>query len=353
MFKVFNVKCSCEISCKISIIFMQLPNCCIVESVIIMIIDNLIFSLNATMPLFFVMVVGWLLKNRKIISDEFVSVSNKLNFNVTLVCLLFLDMKDSGIKENFNIKYVIFCFVVTFICISLTWIGARLFLKDKSVIAEFVQGSYRGSAAVLGIALISNVAGDTGMAPIMIVGAVPLYNIFAVIILAVESSDNKSKSLADLCKKAVRGVCTNPIILSIFAGMIFSLFDWDLPHVVNKTMTSIASLTSPLALICIGASFKGKVTIKMLGPTAAATLIKLVIQPLIFLPIAAKLGFGVAEMAAVLIMLGAPTTPTCYVMAKNTGHDGSLTASIVALTTVLSAFTVTLWVFVMRMFGWI
>jgi len=58
-------------------------------------------------------------------------------------------------------------------------------------------------------------------------------------------------------------------------------------------------------------------------------------------------------MAAVLIMLGAPTTPSCYIMAKNMGHEGTLTASIVALTTVLSAFTVTFWVFIMKNFGWI
>ncbi len=318
-----------------------------------MLIDNLIFSLNATMPLFLVMVVGWFLKNKRLISDEFVNVSNKLNFNVTLVCLLFLDMKDCGIKENFDGKYVLYCFVVTFVCIVATWIGARIFVKDKSAIAEFVQGSYRGSAAVLGMALIANVAGDTGMGPIMIVGAVPLYNIFAVIILAVESPDDKEKNLKDLAKKAVKGVCTNPIILSLFAGMIFSFFEWDFPQIVNKTMSSIASLTTPLALLCIGASFKGKAAIKMLGPTVVATIIKLVIQPLVFLPIAAKLGFGVAEMAAVLIMLGAPTTPSCYIMAKNMGHEGTLTASIVALTTLLSAFTVTFWVFFMKTFGWI
>lgn len=316
-------------------------------------LDNLIFSLNATMPLFLVMVVGWLLKNRGMISDEFVKVSNKLNFNVTLVCLLFLDMKDCNIKENFDGKYVLYCFVATLICILITWICGRLFIKDKSIIGEFVQGSYRGSAAVLGIALIANIAGDAGMGPIMIVGAVPLYNIFAVIILAIENRNNGDRDLKTLIKQAVKGVCTNPIILSLFAGLLFSLFDWDFPPVINKTLDSIASLTTPLALLCIGASFKGRAAIKMLAPTVTATLIKLVIQPLVFLPIAARLGFGMAEMAAVLIMLGAPTTPSCFIMAKNMGHDGALTASIVALTTVLSAFTVTFWVFFMKNMSWI
>ncbi|MBQ6814432.1 MAG: AEC family transporter [Lachnospiraceae bacterium] len=316
-------------------------------------LDNLIFSLNATMPLFLVMVVGWFLKNRGAISDEFVKVSNKLNFNVTLVCLLFLDMKDCNIKENFDGKYVLYCFVVTLVCILITWIVGRIFIKDKSIIGEFVQGSYRGSAAVLGIALIANVAGDTGMGPIMIVGAVPLYNIFAVIILAVENRKNEDRDLKNLFKQAVKGVCTNPIILSLFAGLLFSLFELDFPPIINKTLDSIASLTTPLALLCIGASFKGKAAIKMLSPTITATLIKLVVQPLVFLPVAAKMGFGTAEMAAVLIMLGAPTTPSCFIMAKNMGHEGTLTASIVALTTLLSAFTVTFWVFFMKNMGWI
>lgn len=318
-----------------------------------MLIENLIFSLNATVPLFLIMVVGWVLKRKNFVSDEFVSIANKLNFKVTLPCLLFLDMKDCGIKENFDGKYVLYCFLVTLVCILVVWIGARIFLKDKKVVAEFVQGSYRGSAAVLGLALIANVAGNTGMGPIMIVGAVPLYNIFAVIILAAESPDNKDKNLKATALKAVKGVLTNPIIISLFAGMIFSLLEWNLPTIVNKTVDSIGSLTTPLALLCIGASFKGAAAIKMLGPTIAATLIKLVIQPAIFLPVAAKLGFGVAEMAAVLIMLGAPTTPSCYIMAKNMGHEGTLTASIVALTTLLSAFTVTFWVFMMRTLGWI
>lgn len=318
-----------------------------------MLIDNLVFSLNATIPLFLVMVIGWLLKNKGFISDEFVKVSNKLNFNVTLPCFLFLDMKDCHIRDNFNGKYVLYCFLVTLVCILATWIYGRIFIKDKSVIGEFVQGSYRGSAAVLGIALIANVAGDVGMGPIMIVGAVPLYNVFAVIILAVENKNDNDRNLKKLIKQAIKGVCTNPIILSLFAGLMCSLIEVDMPGVVNDTVSCIGKMTTPLALICIGASFKGTTAIKMLGPTVTATLIKLVVQPLVFLPIAASLGFGVAEMAAVLVMLGAPTTPSCYIMAKNMGHEGSLTASIVALTTLLSAFTVTFFVFFMKSFGWI
>lgn len=74
------------------------------------------------------------------------------------------------------------------------WFLARIFMKDKSIIGEFVQASYRSSAAVLGAAFILNIYSDTGMVPLMIIGAVPLYNIFAVIILTVECPEKGAVS---------------------------------------------------------------------------------------------------------------------------------------------------------------
>lgn len=95
-------------------------------------------------------------------------------------------MVNNNFMEKFELGYVIFCAVATTISILTMWFLARIFMKDKSIIGEFVQASYRSSAAVLGAAFILNIYSDTGMVPLMIIGAVPLYNIFAVIILTVE-----------------------------------------------------------------------------------------------------------------------------------------------------------------------
>jgi hypothetical protein len=54
---------------------------------------------------------------------------------------------------------------------------------------------------------------------------------------------------------------------------------------------------------------------------------------------------------AVLVMLGSPTTVSCFVMAKSMGHEGTLSASIVMITTFLSAFTLTGWLYLLRSFG--
>ena len=50
-------------------------------------------------------------------------------------------------------------------------------------------------------------------------------------------------------------------------------------------------------------------------------------------------------------MLGSSTTVSSYVMARNMGHKGVLSASIVAITTLGSAFTLTFWLYVLRTLG--
>lgn len=313
--------------------------------------DNLIFSLNATIPVFLIIVVGYVLKRMGMIKEGFVNDANKLLFNVTLPCLLINDLMNCGIKENFEAKYVGYCFVTTLACILITWVIAKNVIKDKSIVAEFVQGSYRGSAAVLGIALIQNIQGDSGMGPLMIVGSVPLYNAFAVIILTVENSKrDPEQKIKDTLKKALLGVLKNPMIISILVGVLMSYFDISLPNIAAKTVSSLAKLTTPLALLSIGAAFEGTKALKMLKPTIVASLIKLIVQPLVFLPIAGLLGFNSSEIVALLIMYGAPTTASCFIMSKNMNHDGTLSSSIIVLTTLLSAFTITLWIWILKVF---
>lgn len=312
--------------------------------------ENLIFSLNATIPVFLVMVVGWILRQRGMLTNGFCSAAEKFNFQVTLPALLFKDISGINIKEAFDLWYTLFCAGATTLCFLGAWIGARLFMKDKYSVGAFVQACYRGSAAVLGIAFIQNIYGSSGMAPMMIVSSVPLFNIYAVLVLVLENPENKGGGSAAI-KKAVIGVCKNPIIWGILIGAVFSLLQWQLPVMLSKTVGSLAAMATPLALIVVGAGFEGMAALKKVRPTLIASLVKLVIQPLIFLPIAAWMGFTTDKMIAVLVMLAAPTTPSCYIMAKNMNGDHVLTSSVVVTTTLLSAFTLTFWIWVLRTAG--
>lgn len=316
--------------------------------------ESLIFSLNSTMPLFFIMLLGYLLHRKQFLTDDFVAMANKFVFNVALPVQLFRDLATMDVRASFDAKYVLFCAAATTSSILVIWALAKLFLKEKHIVGEFVQACYRSSAAILGAAFIQNIYGTSGMSSLMILGSVPLYNIFAVVILTLESPAMDAKSgMGEKIKKSLKGIVTNPILLGIAAGFVWSLLRLPMPTMANKTLSSLAGMTSPLALLAIGAGFKGREALGYLKPTAVATVTKLVILPAIFLPMAVHFGFTDQKLVALLVMLGSVTTPAGYVMAKQMGHEGTLTGSVCVTTTVFSALTLTFWVFWARSNGFI
>ena len=317
-------------------------------------LNNLIFSLNSTVPLFLLMLLGYFLKKKNFFSEAFISDANKLVFNVTLPVMLFLDMAQTDIRGSFDGPYVLFCAVTTTVSILVIWSLAHILIRDKSLIAEFVQASYRSSAAILGVAFIQLIYGSAGMSGLMIIGCVPLYNIFAVLILVLEAPDGSGqKDLSEKLKHSMFKIITNPIILGIVIGSVWGFFQVPLPKIAVSGLGYIGGLTTPLALLAIGAGFRGKEALSDIKLTGAATLIKLMILPAVFLPVAFYLGFGGEKLVALLVMLGSITTPSSYVMAKQMGHKGTLTASVCVCTTVLSSFTLTFWLFLMSCLGWL
>lgn len=314
--------------------------------------DNILFSLNSTLPLFFVMVLGYVLYQKKFLSDGFVAGANKFVFYVALPVQLFRDLGSTDVRATFDGAYVLFCFAVTLVSILTLWALAKLCLKNKSLVGEFVQVCYRSSAAILGSAFLQSIYGDASMSSLMILGSVPLYNVMAVVILTLESPDAaQTGSMAAKLKKSIRGIVTNPILLGIAAGFAWSLLGLPMPAMLNKTLSNVAGLTSPLALLVIGAGFKGRKALGYLRPTAAATVVKLMLLPALFLPLAVHFGFTDEKLVALLVMLGSISTPACYVMAKQMGHEGVLTGSVCVTTTLFSAFSLTFWLFVLRSFG--
>ena len=310
---------------------------------------NLIFALNATMPVFFMMVLGYILKKLKWMDEAFASKINSFVFHVPLPVLVFKDLATVDFVKVWDTKFVIFCFVATLLSILLS-AGISFLWKDKSIQGEFVQASYRSSAAILGIAFIQNIYGNAGMGPLIVVASVPLYNVAAVIILTLLGKERKKLDKA-LVIKTVKGILTNPIIIGIVAGFVWSLLRIPMPSIMEKTVTNVANIATPLGLMAMGAAFDWEKAFAKLKPALTAVVMKLVGFVLIFLPIAIKMGFREEKLIALLVMLGSATTISCYVMAKNMGHEGTLTSSVIMLTTLFCAFTLTMWIFVLKTCG--
>lgn len=313
--------------------------------------ENFLFSLNVTLPIFVIIILGGLLKRQGMLNEGFAAVADKFVFKVALPVQLFRDIATMDIRADFSWRFVIFCMAATTFMFGACWIIGRVFLKDKSMVGAFAQASARGSAAILGIAFVENIYGNSGMTPMMIVAAVPLFNIYSVVILTVSSSEGKLNGA--LVKKTIRGVVTNPIIIGILVGMVWSLLRLPYPVILSKSVGYVASTATPLALLVLGATFRGREALKKIGPTFAAAFLKLLGIPGVIFPLAIHMGFRGSELVAIMIMLASPTTVTCYIMAKNMGGDETLSASVVMTATLLSSVTLTFWVFLIRSLGYI
>ncbi|MGI6181276.1 MAG: AEC family transporter [Agathobaculum sp.] len=314
-------------------------------------LDNLLFCLNATIPIFAIILLGRLLRGLHFFTPSTLSEIDRLVFKVLLPVLLFRDISSGRITEQFDARFFLFCAGTTTLYFLVIWFGAAKLLPDKNMVGAFTQGAFRGSQAVLGVAFVQSLYGEVGLVPLMIVATVPLYNVYSVLVLAVTAPQNSQTQQEGVLARTLRGIVTNPIILGILAGLPFSLMQVDFPPMLSKGLDMLSGCATPLALLSIGAGFEGRKAIQKLGPTCAATFIKLIGLPVVFLPIAAWLGFREQAMVALVILYGAPATVTGYVMAKNMGGDHVLSSSIIVLSTALSAVTLTVILFLLRTAG--
>ena len=328
--------------------------------------ENLIFSLNATLPIFLLMLLGVFFRKIGWMEEGFASKLNTFVFRVALPVLVFEDLATVDFSQVWSPRFVGFCFLVTLFSIALVS-GLSLLFVDRSQRGEFIQASYRSSAALLGIAFIENIYGNCGMAPLMIIGSVPLYNIFAVVLLSVfrpadagavaEAGDAETPkdqpSARSLAKRTLRGIVTNPILIGIVLGLLWSALRIPLKGIPLRMVSSLGAVATPMGLMAMGATFDLKKALASRKVSIVAALIKLVGLSGVFVPAAIALGFREQELVAILVMLGSATTVSSFVMARNMGHEGTVSSSVVMLTTLLSAFTLTAWLWILRSGGWI
>lgn len=313
--------------------------------------DDLIFSLNATLPIFIMMMLGYFLRRIGLVTQEFADAANTFVFKICLPLVLFDDLYQMDIAAAWDGGFVAFCAVATLGSIALCWLVSRAFGKQPWR-GEFIQASYRSGAAFLGIAFLLSIYGEAGAAPLMVIGAVPIYNVSAVVILELMRPGKVDRGVSpELIRSTIRGIVTNPIILGILAGVAWSLLRIPMPQVLGTAVADVGGIATPLGLIALGASFSFRRAFAVGTPSIVASAIKLVGLELVFLPMALAAGYTGQKLVAVMMMLGLPSTVSGYVMARNMGYEGAVNSSVVMLTTLLSSVTITFWLWLLKSQG--
>ena len=272
---------------------------------------------------------------------------NGLVFKVFLPLVLFLNVYQSDFANAFSLRLVLFSIICVSACFLLLFFLIPRIEKDDKRRGVMIQGIGRSNFVLFGLPVTASLVGDenVGTAAILISFAVPLFNVFSVIALETYSG-RKPKPLALL-----KSVLQNPLIIGALLGFVCMLTGMRIPPLIEDAAGDIAKIATPLALIVLGGSFefaKVKASAKQLVITVLG---RLVLVPLVFLPIAYCMGFGDIEMVALLSMFASPTAVSSFTMAQSMGADDELAGNVVVFGAVFAIITIFLWVTVYRLLG--
>ena len=313
---------------------------------------NLVFSLNVVLPLVIIIGLGWFLRWRERLSSSFLKVGNYLVFYVLLPARLIHSITSSPASSQLDASFILFAVTgVTFIFL-LFWFLVSKVIKDPRECGAFVHTVFRSNYALYGIAVANNVYGSLGVAvatqilPFSITG----FNVMAVILLSYYMHGSKHLSW----KQLIIDMLKNPLILSCVSAFFCSATSY-IARLYGVCFSQIGATATPLALILLGAQLydtmqHGSGRFRLVF---TATIMRLIVVPAITLSAAIALGFRNEKLIALMALFASPTAVTSFIMASNMNSDADLTAQIIATTTIASAFTIFIWIFLLRTFGFI
>ncbi|MCL2249728.1 MAG: AEC family transporter [Oscillospiraceae bacterium] len=312
-------------------------------------LENLIFSLNTVIPWILIAAVGFLFKRLGLIDDAFLEKGSKLVYFLCLPAMLFANMYTANLNELIDLGFILFTLGWAVFSFGLTWVLCIFFMKEKSAISAFVQGSCRSNIGVLAVPLAFSVLGDSAIMSILALAVlIPTYNIICVILLTLHSQkDNNSVSL----KMLLMSIAKNPLIISIVLGITLSLSGIRLPAFISTTVSTLSHITVPLALLCIGAGIVFRGVGDKLKYVLSSSIIKVIVMPALATLAAFLFGFRGYELTIIMLINGVPAAVAGYIMVAQIGGDSAIAANNVMLTTIFSAFTLPVFIFIFRSLG--
>jgi len=302
--------------------------------------------LTIVLPVFAVIALGALLKRINLIDATFLQQTNRLVYYVCLPLLLFYEIGRADFMASFNGRLVlgsILAVTVTFL-VSYSYTVLRNYPPEARGV--FSQGAFRGNIAYVGLAIVFNALGETGLtrAGILMGFLVPFLNLYAILALLWPHRNSSDQGIPFL----VRQVAFNPLILASFAGIIWSYFAIPTPLLLERSLKISTGMALPLALLAIGAGFSLERLRGDLFTAFLAAGAKLVWLPLLAAGILLGLGVTGTDLEIGVLIAGTPAATANYIMAGQLKGDAELAGTIVMLTTLLSAVTYTIALLILR-----
>ena len=315
--------------------------------------ENLAISVNAVLPLIICMAAGYLFRRTKLVDEGFCRKCNTFCFKTFLPLMIFMNVYNSDLVKAVQPGAFLFAAAAVLVIFAASFLLIPRIVRKGSVDsaasrqAVLIQCIFRSNFVIFGYQVVANVygAGQAAVASVMAAIVVPLYNVLAVITL--EYFTNSKNGL----RPVILGIIKNPLIIGAVAALLFKLSGLTLPAPLHTGLSDMAGMATPLALVVLGGTFHFDALRRNAGALAIGTLGKIVVAPLVMVPIAAALGFRDANLLSLVIVFASPAAVNSYTMAAAYGHDPELAGQLVVVTSVLSMVSVFGWIFLLRMLG--
>jgi predicted permease len=293
-------------------------------------------------------VLGGILKKYGIIGKAFVDQASIMVFKVSLPVMLGMSMIRTDIATVFDPMTIASASLSTLLVFILLTLTANVFVKNPRDKGVYLQGAFRGNLAIIGLALCVNLYGDEGIAKASIVMSILslVYNVLAIYTLTTTLTDKKLNVFS-----MIVSMTKNPLIIGIMFGISINLMHVPIHPVILQTGDYLAQLTLPVALLCIGASLSFNDMKDTKGVAGIAVIAKLVVSPIIITYIAYLSGFSKMDLGILFLMASTPTAAASYIMVKAMKGNETLAANIIVMSTVVSLFTVSIGLAILKSFA--
>ncbi len=302
------------------------------------------------LPVFLVIGLGISLKGTGLVDGSFLFQLNRLVYFVAVPIMFFHKIAQADFSASFNPRLLLGIFAIVLAICLLCYFYSGLRNYEAPVRGAFCQASFRGNLVYVALPIIYNAYGERGfaVAGILIGFMTPLVNFLSIIVLLLPQQKSNHDLRASFW---FHQILLNPLIIASFLGISWSFFNLPIPQVLTNTFDIISGMAMPLALIVIGASFSFAELRGDMVMSTFATTIKLILMPLLAGGLLLMLGIRGVELGVGILLVGAPSASAAYIMAQQLKSDADLTGSIIMFSTLLSVFSYTFYLYLLKIIG--
>ncbi|MCG8709425.1 AEC family transporter [Brenneria sp. 4F2] len=310
------------------------------------------FAFNVTMPNLLMLLLGMAMRKIGLLNDAFCDSAMRLVFNLSLPCLLFFSVATNHHSFMAQLPLVVYGTIGTLLTFLLLEFAAVYLVKEPTERGVFVQGGFRSNTGIMGLAFAMNAYGEEGVAvgSLYLIVTVIMFNALSVVTLT-RSLHKASHGRGISKRELLLSIITNPLILGLLLGVLYSQSQLSMPAVIHQTGNFISSLALPLALLCAGASLDWRTMFRSSNVAVLSSIAKLLVVPGLLTMGGLLIGFRGVTLGIIFLFSATPTAAGSYVMTRAMGGNPTLAANIIGLTTAGSFFVIALGLYFLRSLG--